>query len=366
MIGGFAKSTFAAPAPLEVTFSPNPLFKEVNFAPGNQTTGIVEVSNNSGSSQNIIVEATNISVDTSGFGDKLKLVITEDGVLTPRYTGTLGKFLSNDGEVLLSSLSSGTNTTYSFGVTFDSGDDDNDLQNKKLGFDLCVGFQGGATQCGLTVISGENGGGGAGISGSMTLIISNEQALNITNVNNSSSTIISWSTNKLATSQVIYGPVPGPYNLDLTVLPNFGYPYGKTEDGNKVMNHSVTLSGLTPGQTYVYRVVSRASPATVSYEHEFTVPLLAQRDNNNNNNTVLNNNRQVLGAPNDQSGIGEPNTDENIEDLNNNEGNLLAASAGNIMGLPTVWFWALLVILLLLIILIIRIIYRRRKNKKVQ
>lgn len=36
------------------------------------------------------------------------------------------------------------------------------------------------------------------------------------------------------------------------------------------MSHFVTLNALEPGE-YVYRVVSRASPATVSPEHAFTV-----------------------------------------------------------------------------------------------
>lgn len=379
MIGSFAKSAFAEVVPLSVTFSSNPLFSEANFAPGNEVTRTVGVANNSGSSQNIIVEATNAS-DNNGLGDKLNLVIKEGD--TPRYTGTLGAFL-RAGEVSLSPLSNTANTTYSFGITFDNSADDN-LQNKTLGFDLCIGFQGGTTQCGNTVISGENGGntGGSTISGSsgstITLVISNEQALNITNVGQTGSATITWDTNKLATSQVIYGLAPGPYNLDLNILPNLGYPSGSTEDGNKIMNHSVILTGLIPGQTYVYRVVSHASPATVSYEHQFTVPLLAQGDNNNNtivnnnpNNNNLNTNGQVLGAQINPlanplalgtNNNGVLDTTQNAGNLNNNGDNLLGASAGNIIGLPNLSFWALLVVLLLLIFLIIKI-YRRRKNK---
>lgn len=39
---------------------------------------------------------------------------------------------------------------------------------------------------------------------------------------------------------------------------------------NKTTSHVVNISNLTAGE-YVYRVVSRASPATVSYEHKFVV-----------------------------------------------------------------------------------------------
>ena len=356
MIGGFAKSAFAVVqiVPLSVTFSPNPLFKEANIAPGNKVTGIVGVSNNSGKSQKIIVEATN-ALDTGGLGDKLNLVIKEGDVTS--YTGTLGAFL-RDGEVPLSSLENGANTTYSFGVTFDTGADNN-LQNKTLGFDLCVGFQGGDIHCGDTVING-----GGAVLGSvgvpMTLVISDEQAVNVLNIDQSGSATITWATNKLSTSQVIYGISPGPYNLDLKILPNLGYPSGSIEDPNKVMNHSVTLSGLIPGETYVYRVVSHASPATVSYEHQFTVPILAQKTNNpilNNENVNNPNGNQIAQTPNPLP------EDSNIQGVNNNAGlgNLLAASAGNIMGIPSIWFWFAVILLLALTTFLI--IYRRRKNK---
>lgn len=313
MIGGFAPKAFAIDPPLVVHFEnePQPLFNEANFAPGNEVLRTVEVANNSGSSKNIIVEAIN-GVDTGGLGSKLNLVIKE-GAAT-RYTGTLGAFLSSAGEVLLSPLSSGSNTTYSFGVTFDSNAENN-LQNKTLGFDLCVGFKGGETHCGTTVISDENGGGGSS-GGSMPLIISNEQALNITNVDASSSTIITWNTNKLATSQVVYGLASGTYTLYLNA-PHFGYTFSNTEDSNKVMNHGMVLTGLTPGATYKYRVVSRASPATVSYEHQFTVPMPTEE-----------NNLLVLGG-NIENGTSEEQGD--VQGANS-ENNGSETSPGNIFG----------------------------------
>lgn len=366
IIGGFSRSAFAVNTieqPLVVHFEnePEPLFNEANFAPGNEVLRTIEVANNSGATQNIIIEATN-AIDTGGLGDKLHLTIKEGEV--SRYFGTLGAFL-RAGEVSLSSLSNSTSTLYSFGVTF-STDADNDLQNKNLGFDLCVGFQGGDTRCGDTVISGENGGGGgSSTSGSggntITLVIYNEQAINVSNVGASGVATITWNTNKLSTSQVIYGLSPGPYNLNLNTLPNLGYPLGSVEDANKVINHSVTLSGLIPGATYVYRVVSHASPATVSYEHSFTVPILAQVEKNN----IPNNNGQVLGAQDEQQVLNEDN--DAPSDNNEKAGsmdtynNLLGASAGNIMWLSNPSFWLVLIILLFLIILII--IYRR-KNKK--
>ncbi|MDE2030949.1 MAG: fibronectin type III domain-containing protein [Patescibacteria group bacterium] len=367
MIGSFAQSAFAINVnPLSVIFNPNPLFSAINFAPGSEVTGNVTVTNNSGSSQNIIVESTN-AVDTSGLGDKLNLTIKEGA--NTKYTNTLGSFLRS-GEVSLSSLANNASTNYTFNVTFDNSAGDS-LQNKTLGFDLCVGFQGGSLHCGDTVISGGSGGGSGGsISGShggsaITLVIYNEQATNIVDVNSSGTATITWNTNKLSTSQVIYGISPGPYNLDLSIFPNLGYPYGSVEDSNKVTNHSVLLTGLIPGQTYVYRVVSHASPATVSYEHKFTVPplLLAQNTNIGNGNTI-NNAGQVLGAEINPLSTGSDNnvktSSTSVGNKLNNNQNLLGASAGSIIGIPNSLLWILLLILLLLLFILIR----RRKNKE--
>ncbi|MDP2651399.1 MAG: fibronectin type III domain-containing protein, partial [bacterium] len=153
---------------------------------------------------------------------------------------------------------------------------DNDYMGKMLGFDLCIGFSGGNFQCGDTVIGeehdtdGNSEGGGGSISGtgggSIQLVVENESATFLDGGN----VVIEWDTNKFATSQVVYGPaVDGPYTLDIN-LPNLGYPSSTTEDPAKVTEHSVTLTGLPPG-TYLYRVVSRASPASVSEERSFAI-----------------------------------------------------------------------------------------------
>jgi LPXTG-motif cell wall-anchored protein len=89
----------------------------------------------------------------------------------------------------------------------------------------------------------------------------------------------------------------GPYSLSLT-LPNFGYPLGTIEDTNKVESHTVSIIGLVPNQIYNYRVVSRASPPTVSNEYSFILkedgtvetnsPLaLATQENAKNNELSL-------------------------------------------------------------------------------
>lgn len=337
MLGSFADVSFGQTTPpLSISFQSNPLFSEANFLPGNEVVRTVGVTNNSSVQQNIIVEAIN-AVDDGGLGDKLHLIIRAGE--TVLYNNTLGAFL-RAGRVPLSTISSLGNTTYSFGVTFD-GDANNDTQNAVLGFDLCIGFRDGDKHCGSTTVGGERdtggetggdsggviiggtgggGGGGSGGNGPISgtnLIIFNEKSSGITGATDTSTTgtaLITWNTNKLSTSQVVYGPNTTTYTFDVNNLPAFGYPFVTVEDSNKVTSHSVLLTGLVPGQTYVYRVVSRASPPTVSFEHQFTIPFSTEGgDNvfavNTNTSNTINTGTSVggvenTGGNNDLSGDG--------------------------------------------------------------
>jgi hypothetical protein len=89
-------------------------------------------------------------------------------------------------------------------------------------------------------------------------VISNVQATPIS----ASSVVVTWTTSTPGTSLVVYGTVTpwkgpqGPYSASL------------------VTSHSVTLTGLTPGTSYVYAVESDGSsgPWTVSSIFSFTMP----------------------------------------------------------------------------------------------
>jgi len=92
------------------------------------------------------------------------------------------------------------------------------------------------------------------------------------------SVAIAWTTDEPATSRVIYdtvshlvlgdGSCPAPNEA----LNCYGYASSTSESdtGPKVLNHSVTLSDLTPGTTYFYRTISSASPESVSEEDSVT------------------------------------------------------------------------------------------------
>ena len=369
-ITAFAMVAFATPASavnLTVTFERNPLFGEVNFLPGDTRDGDATVTNGTDAVQSVYAESVN-GTDPDGLGSQMRLRVLEGA--TVRYDDVFSSFLSA-GPVSLSSLSAGNTTTYTFEVSFiDSAD--NDYQNKTLGFDLCVGFSGGNFQCGDTVVGpegpggpggggGSTPGGGGGGSGSILLVIFNEQANNITNVSGSGSATITWDTNLLSTSQVVYGLASGsPYTLTL-VPPNFGYPNFTVEDSTKVINHSVFLAGLTPGETYVYRVVSRASPPTISPEHQFTVPLLLAQTNNQ-----ISTPGSVLGVSTGDSEsegnvLGEGDTPETIQtpEVNVNLAQVLASGFEDILSYCT-----LIALLILLALYLIWRLWLRRKYEK--
>lgn len=274
----FAGASFAhaQSSPLDVVFTPDPLFDEANFLPGDSESGTVSVSNNSESDQEVQTEAVNIS-DSDGLSSTLTLTITDNSSNT-LYEDTLGTFL-RAGEVSLSNISPNEKKPYTFTVTF-TNTDDNSYQGKTLGFDICVGFAGEEKSCGTTEISDPdtidndegNGESGSSQSGQTTeLRIYNER---VTEINNESGeVVIEWDTNRLATSQVIYGNEAGaPFQLDVTDPPSYGYPLYTAEDGSKKRNHHVVLTNVSAGETYVYRVISRASPPTISSERTFAVP----------------------------------------------------------------------------------------------
>lgn len=85
-------------------------------------------------------------------------------------------------------------------------------------------------------------------------VISNIRAINITQT----SVTITWDTDIVATSRVIYDTTS---HSDITGLtaPNFGYAISTTESDveTKVKNHSVTITGLSPATKYYFRVISQ-------------------------------------------------------------------------------------------------------------
>ncbi|TSC95565.1 MAG: hypothetical protein Athens071426_469 [Parcubacteria group bacterium Athens0714_26] len=267
---------------LVVQFEQTPLFNEANFLPGAGVARWVKVTNNSPEAQRIAAEAINIS-DPNNFASQLNLTIKES--LTTIFNDTLEKFF-DQGETYLSSLTTGTTTQYDFTITFNPSSG-NEYQEKVLGFDILVGFEG--TEGGLplppagggTGGGGSGGGGGGGGSLPQGLSIFNEAWASTTK----NSVTMMWTTSYPATSQIIYALEGESHILDLTdsggTPPKYGYSrttpeYNAPAIPNGVVSHSVTITGLTPGTTYYYRTVSHASLA-IGHERSFTT--LASGDN---------------------------------------------------------------------------------------
>jgi hypothetical protein len=281
----FAFAVSAPPPRLEVMFESTPLFENANFIPYDEVSRFVKVTNHTGSDQKIIVEAINYSscpLFGSCFAKKLHLKITS-GAET-HFNKPLSEFYGA-GSISLGDIAAGEMKQYDFRVVFEGGVDDNDYQKSTTKFDLLVGFAG--EDGGSTSGEGGSAGGGGGSVVLPGLQINNEAVVGVSE----STASISWNTNYESWGHVIYGiDTSTPYTLNLA-LPNFGYPSsapndpsvpGHPEVSPKTGNHTVNLSGLTPGATYRYRAVSHASPPTVGYEHTFTVPLNANANDGNN------------------------------------------------------------------------------------
>ena len=257
-----------------VDFTPDKLFEEVNFLPGDIAEGVVDVANRTGEAQEIITEATNIT-DNEGLSSALVLTIKQGSVIL--YQDTFDDFLSS-GEILLSPISIGGGVTYTYTIVF--GEEVTNYQGATLGFDICVGFLGGSMNCGETEISEESdteevipiasssGGGGGG--GDYLRILNERVTEKTIEPLGGGTVMVEWNTNIWATGQVVYGPASGHYALDMNDS-RFGYPFASLEVTSKTRDHKILLTGIDVDMVYKYRVISRASPATVSHQHIFAV-----------------------------------------------------------------------------------------------
>ncbi|MCD4705827.1 fibronectin type III domain-containing protein, partial [bacterium] len=112
------------------------------------------------------------------------------------------------------------------------------------------------------------GGGGGGGGGVTSLYIHTEIAeKDGATAPETISVVITWHTNKPATSRVVYGLSPvdplGPW-------PNLGYPNSTIEDLEKVTFHTVIIDGLLANTQYYFRPVSAASPPVYGEELSIT------------------------------------------------------------------------------------------------
>jgi len=242
-------------------------FNLSNWAPGMSDIKSITIENN----ENFDVDIYFKAEKTSG-----------DDILANALTITVGnesKHLSDlfDNNLSLASISAGKSQDYDIAISFDS-DAGNEYQNKTIDFNFIIiveqtGGNGGGG--GQVVIPG-GGGGGSALPAGLTL---NSESVQVIGVGETSVTI-TWTTSYMSTSQVVYSLEGENHILDLTdSAVNYGYTHAapEPEDSTKVTSHTVTISGLTPGNTYYFRCVSHASPPTISWEFSFTTLAMAEQ-----------------------------------------------------------------------------------------
>jgi PKD repeat protein len=96
----------------------------------------------------------------------------------------------------------------------------------------------------------------------INVVDADTSALTITNIRvtdvTQTSAIIRWTTNRAANSRVIYDTVS---HTDISgqTAPNFGYANstGTSDSDPKVLEHAVTISGLSANTQYFFRVISQ-------------------------------------------------------------------------------------------------------------
>jgi len=247
-----------AQSSLEVDFENEPLFSEINFLPKDSVNRWIKVTNNSGQIQSIIIEPINVA-DPDNFSSVIDFKILKGTNVL--FDDTLQSFLDS-GEIILGDINDQTVLQFDLSATF-LADANNNYQGDSLSFDILIGFAGTDDQETDNPVGG--GGGGTGLPG---LSIKGE-SVRIIDIQETTATI-KWDTSYFSTSQVIYAKEGESHDLDLDAV-NFGYAhsYPDPEDFTKVTGHSVTIPNLDPGETYYFRCVSHASPASISKEYNF-------------------------------------------------------------------------------------------------
>lgn len=242
-----------------------PLFSEANFLPGDQVVRYVDVLNQSDESQAVVVKASNVS-DPDGLAEWMTIDIDlyngqPDSLL---YQASLAEFFAEQ-NIYLNDINPGTEDRYYFSVKM-SLDVPEGIQEKKLFFDIVMG------EGTLESFASETG---SDSSSSVSSFVYNQLELtNVAVTPGTNSAVITWDTNKQATSRVVFDTLSHP-DLEGTQAPNYGYSNSTIQTDapasiSGTINHSVTIVGLSANTTYYFRPISSASPERKGQELSFT------------------------------------------------------------------------------------------------
>ncbi len=255
-------------ANIGVLFSPDPLFNETNYRPGNKVEDrFAEVANYTNEPQQVVLGVQNVISDSKDMLVGLNILVYQNSSLV--WSGSLDDLQRIDFAPLLV-LGAGDTTRYDFAAEMKT-DLANDAQGGRVQFDLWIGFvtENSEGETIITTPTGSVGSGGASGFLAQTLQISGEGVRNITATSTGFDVTIGWTTNLPSNSGIVYGPVEdGPFVLDIG-QPLLGYPLGLNQDA-LVTAHELILANLSPGE-YRYRVASSNGQLTTSPEYVFVL-----------------------------------------------------------------------------------------------
>ncbi len=257
----------AAASDLSVSYQSDPLFYNSNLAPGESVSKTVTVTNTGTVNQSLYLDTKNSSSD--GLADVMTLSIASSSITY--FTDTFSNLFTT-AQVFLGDVAPAATRTFVLTATMATSSD-NMYQATTMGFDLCLGFSGGDIVCDGTSGSSTGGGGGGGVSAfSDSFRLYNEAVGGISTVNGQA--IVTWNTNRPATSYVVCGnSAHGPFDLD-PVAPYLGYEFAVGEITNLVDTHALVVTVPEAG-TYECRPASREQTAggfTVGNPVTFTIP----------------------------------------------------------------------------------------------
>ncbi len=250
----------------EINITPEPIFDMENIIPGDSDETTVSIKNNSGNDyESIVLDGKRVSPNggiillSNGLSnpDLAEVINLEVKRGTETKSINLAKLLNGDALVLPNGgIGNNQEKDFEFTATFDKKAG-NEYQNKILVFDFIFTFHGEEVEDEVVTVRGAGG-------GLLPLSVYNERETEV----GENSAVISWQTTQSAFARVIYDAETNKFDLGAGE-PSYGYGFFTPKTETRATNHTITLTGLTPGTIYYYRVVAYASFA-ISREHSFT------------------------------------------------------------------------------------------------